>query len=86
MSQSQIILKGVALDKLMKMKLPKNLVNNINNKILKAPKQEGQGFSILYEDGLTQENYMSVVTQLRAAGYNVQIFYANGTLAELYVY
>lgn len=86
MSQNQIIPKTVVLDKMMKAKLSEHLVNNINNKILKAPNQEGQGFSIRYEDGLTQENNMSVVNQLRAAGYNVQIFYANGKVVELYVY
>lgn len=86
MRKNQIIPKTVVLDKLMKMKLPESLVKNINNKILKTPKQEGQGFSIRYEDGLTQENYLSVSAHLQVAGYNVQTFYANGKVAELYVY
>lgn len=83
---NKIISKAVALKMAKNYDLPQELLNNINDKIISAYAHGRCDFSIQYEDGLTQENYLSVFTQLQEAGYNVQTFYANGKVAELYIY
>ncbi|MFR0576203.1 hypothetical protein [Limosilactobacillus reuteri] len=81
---SKIISKDVALKMAKNYELPQKLLNNINDKIIRSYAHGKCDFSIQYADGLTQENYLSVSTQLQEAGYNVQMVYANGKIFELY--
>lgn len=85
MVNSKIISKDGALKIVKNYELPQKLLNNINDKIIRPYTHGKCDFSIQYADGLTQENCLSVSTQLQEAGYNVQIVYANGKVAELYV-